>query len=241
MKKHYILSFLFSVLISAVFAGNSLLTVNGDSLLINAIAIPAEEYTISLTATNLDTVSRNLKWRYTSLNLPSAWESTLCDKSQCYSITPSNFNTIRTAPMLAGENSIIKWGVTPFCTAGTGNAAMILWLEGDSANTVLTIQCRAAVSLDVSCTVSIPERDEDAGLKIFPNPATDFITLSGLNSRRDGRIEVYNMIGKLQLQRTLNAATESGINISNLSPGIYLLKVYREGKSVMTRTFNKAQ
>ena len=241
MKKHYTLSFLLSILVSVAFAGGSLLTTSGDSLNISTIAIPGEEYTVSLTATNQDTVSRNLKWRYTSLNLPAAWESTLCDKAQCYSITPSNFTTVRTASMLAGENSIIKWGVSPFCTAGIGNAAMILWLEGDSANSVQTIYCRAAVTLDVSCTVSSPERDEDAGFKIFPNPATDIISLSGLDIRKETKVEVYNMIGKLQHQRFLASGIEPSINISSLSPGIYMLKVYRDGKSIMTRTFNKAQ
>jgi hypothetical protein len=241
MKKHYTLFLLFSVLVSAAFAGGSLLTVSGDSLIISTMAIPGEEYTVSLNATNQDNISRNLKWRYTSLNLPAAWESTLCDKSQCYSITSANFTTIRTATLLPGENSIVKWGVSPFCTAGAGNADMIVWLEGDSANTVQTLFCRASVTLDASCTVSSPDRDVEAGFKIFPNPATDIISLSGLDIRKETKVEVYNMIGKLQHQRFLASGVEPSINISSLSPGIYMLKVYRDGKSIMTRTFNKVQ
>lgn len=241
MKKNYFFTASLLLLVNCLFAGGALLSINGDSLIISTAAIPNEEFTVSLNATNNAAVSKNLKWRYTSLNLPSAWESTLCDKEQCYSITPSNFTTVRTVALGAGENSLIKWGVSPFCTAGNGNAAMILWLEGDSANTVQTIYCRAAITLDVSCTVSAPDREEDAGFKVYPNPASDFISLSGLDSRKEARVEVYNMIGKLQLQKQFGAGNDPSVNISNLTPGIYMLKIFREGKSVITRTFNKAQ
>ena len=59
-------------------------------------------------------------------------------------------------------------------------------------------------------------------LSIFPNPATDAITISGLTGK--GEMRLYNIEGKELIKRIVTAHSEL-VNIGLLAKGIYLLKV----------------
>ncbi len=60
----------------------------------------------------------------------------------------------------------------------------------------------------------------EIGLKVFPNPAGDLITISGLENDVDYRI--YNMIGQsIRIGRTSSAQ----VPVVDLEPGYYLLRI----------------
>lgn len=63
-------------------------------------------------------------------------------------------------------------------------------------------------------------------LKVYPNPAVDFINIE-MSSIDTGRvsIELYNSSGVKVLDRITASQPVIQINISNLSTGIYLLKI----------------
>jgi len=56
--------------------------------------------------------------------------------------------------------------------------------------------------------------------KIYPNPANDKITISGIDF---GRIEIYNGFGQMLIQSEIQG--NSTINTSNLQNGIYIVKI----------------
>jgi len=56
------------------------------------------------------------------------------------------------------------------------------------------------------------------GIRIYPNPAKDFIQIQGLNE--GAKTEIFNTKGELVIRTSNN----SKINISSLSPGLYFLK-----------------
>lgn len=57
-------------------------------------------------------------------------------------------------------------------------------------------------------------------LKVYPNPASDYITISGL--KKTENYEIYNLIGQ-KIRKGITTNDES-IDIQNLIKGIYLLK-----------------
>jgi hypothetical protein len=69
-------------------------------------------------------------------------------------------------------------------------------------------------------TLSISGYEND-NLKIYPNPASDVINFSGLNS--ETVISIYNVLGEKVLTKSIKQ--NSTIDITTLTPGIYLLKV----------------
>jgi hypothetical protein len=63
---------------------------------------------------------------------------------------------------------------------------------------------------------------ENSKISIYPNPVTDFFTVSLKNNKTPSRVEVYSIIGKklFQIENT------NKVNTQELPKGIYILKVY---------------
>ena len=57
-------------------------------------------------------------------------------------------------------------------------------------------------------------------LKVYPNPAKETLRIEGLEA--DATVEIYNSLG--MMVKTLTASADEEINISNLTPGIYMLR-----------------
>lgn len=60
-------------------------------------------------------------------------------------------------------------------------------------------------------------------LSVYPNPATDIITVSSPNLT-NGEMKIYNIIGEQIMMHKLSSET-SNINVSNLPKGIYMVRV----------------
>ncbi len=73
---------------------------------------------------------------------------------------------------------------------------------------------------------------EDANLTLSPNPVNDMLTIR--SSSNIEKVEIYNLLG----QRVLSENT-STIDVSSLSKGIYVSKVYLENDSISTKKFIK--
>lgn len=70
-----------------------------------------------------------------------------------------------------------------------------------------------------STTMSIQDVEKE-NLNIFPNPSTDYITLSGLN-KKEG-YSIYSVFGVKILKGSIN--DNEKIDIRNFATGLYLLK-----------------
>ncbi|POS01215.1 T9SS type A sorting domain-containing protein [Flavobacterium croceum] len=69
------------------------------------------------------------------------------------------------------------------------------------------------------------------GLSIYPNPTTGDRVYITSKSSDDKEITIYDVLGKKVLQTTL---TSRELNISSLSPGVYIVQV-KEGDATATR------
>ncbi|GEM_PF-6407640 len=65
-------------------------------------------------------------------------------------------------------------------------------------------------------------------LKIYPNPATDFIQIAGLDENSTSNVSIRDLRGRLLLQSVIQPAEK--MDVSNLHPGIYLLQLESDGK-----------
>jgi carboxyl-terminal processing protease len=86
------------------------------------------------------------------------------------------------------------------------------------------------------CNVSLSDYSIKSGINIFPNPAMDAINILS-PSIRNGEIFIYDIDGRLLLSQLLFQKITK-INISNLSEGMYIIKVYSE-KGVAIKKFVK--
>lgn len=150
-------------------------------------------------------------------------------------ITPADIDTIFGA--INHNNSIETYSVDPqtnvlfYWTLSSAN-----WEGSSTTNTidvtfnsgdVGTISAYAKngcgegapYTLDVTCTVGI--EDIFSHTKIYPNPATNFITLTNLIH---SNIKIFDISGKLMLSENINS-DNFNLNISNLKSGNYIIKV----------------
>ena len=75
-----------------------------------------------------------------------------------------------------------------------------------------------------SFTSSVLSLDEASfiSFKMFPNPTNGSSIFFSI--KEDAKIKVYNLLGKLVLQKEINL-NNNEINISRLNSGIYIVKV----------------
>lgn len=83
-----------------------------------------------------------------------------------------------------------------------------------------------------STTLSTPEVETNAfTVKIFPNPAEDTFTIQ-LNSVHKANLRIYNMLGKIIYQDTMESDRIDIANNGQFKSGLYLIKVVDENQKV---------
>jgi len=73
---------------------------------------------------------------------------------------------------------------------------------------------------------------------ISPNPVTSILNIQLSKNIIDGNIKVFDILGKQILTKELNPNNLTRINVSNLSNGMYLVKV-TSGENTQTKRFIK--
>lgn len=75
-------------------------------------------------------------------------------------------------------------------------------------------------------------------LLIYPNPANEVISITGLNSQSKAEYSIYNLFGTCLAKGILQSGNQPKININMLPAGMYLVKV-SNGKEVSVGKFVK--
>ncbi|RZK11697.1 MAG: T9SS type A sorting domain-containing protein [Flavobacterium sp.] len=78
-------------------------------------------------------------------------------------------------------------------------------------------------------TLSV-EDNADLRVALYPNPAKDFITVSGIEN--DALIELYSIAGQKLLSKNFNGETRFSIDFPT---GIYIVKISSEGKTTVKK------
>lgn len=78
----------------------------------------------------------------------------------------------------------------------------------------------------------------DLGIHVYPNPARERITLDVVGSMTGIHVEVFDMLGRLQI-RTEFAGSHHELDVSSLPSGLYLVRV-SSGAAVATGMFVRA-
>ena len=79
--------------------------------------------------------------------------------------------------------------------------------------------------------VSVASISGNSHLDIYPNPSSDLLTISFPTSTEAGTYSIFSLDGRLKMQGVLDLPINNSINISQLDPGIHIIKV-QSGKEV---------
>lgn len=140
------------------------------------------------------------------------------------------------------DNDTMQSGLhANFKLSGTGEQVMLSYASGtviDSvtygAQTANTSYARCAngtgsfithypTYMSFNCITGIDESDSQRNISLFPNPANNNLTI--LSDKEFETIEIYNALSQLVYSTKINETTSLSINVSNLSNGIYFVKI----------------
>lgn len=79
-------------------------------------------------------------------------------------------------------------------------------------------------------TVAAEEAAWKDWVQVFPNPVSEELVIKNGSNKLVEKVQIFDLIGKLVLEVTYSGPPEDIIlNVSNLDPGILVLKIYLEG------------
>lgn len=240
MKKYNLLliAFLFLFANSSnaqilLFAPND--TISKDTVVYNSADIVEQV----MNTTNTTAVTQNFSWRRIAYDVPKGWNSQFCDPNHCW----AGLDLIKKQDfiMTSNQEGLFKLDLFPNCTPGSGQVQFLVWSKADSANNNYLLTFNQTFTASPSCVAatSISEIQIEK-IKFFPNPVREELSISGIGQIQDGRIEIYNLIGKKIAVKVLSGdKNEVELNLENLDRGLYFAKIYTGNTPVLTKTFSK--
>ncbi len=159
------------------------------------------------------------------------------------SVGPNNkithYNILRDGSIISavdGNTTVFVDNTVP--SAGTYTYNVVAMYDGLNQS---QLSNEASVST-VSTGIDDVNVNSDAKPTVFPNPVVDVVkvkfaqAISGVTD-----VELYSTDGKIVFKESANASdlTVSGINISNLSSGVYIMKIKNNGKSYVVNIIKK--
>ena len=87
------------------------------------------------------------------------------------------------------------------------------------------------INFDITETLSTNNIEIENQFSVFPNPASDFVTIKTPNNGTVQSIGIFNLNGKI----ISNTYSRNHIDVSNLDSGIYLLKVQIDTKTMIKK------
>jgi hypothetical protein len=86
--------------------------------------------------------------------------------------------------------------------------------------------------------LGINDFNSGLNLKLYPNPSDSVLNITLQNSETNLGIQLYDILGKLVIQKTINTTDLAQIDVSELKEGLYLVK-FTIGDKTETKRFIK--
>ncbi len=108
--------------------------------------------------------------------------------------------------------------------------------KGDTRYTNLWIQTSKALYYYSNISITSIEPSKQVKVKIFPNPTQDYIQIRTTNLQEFSKLtyRIFNINGQNLLS---GEDIHQPIDIRNLNPGLYLLKIIDENKTIISKRF----
>ena len=152
--------------------------------------------------------------------------------SVCFSDANTGYAVGDYGTILKSTDGGASWNIQPSMTYKN---LYSVYFPG--ANTGYAVGANGTIlkNTDGGIPVRIDEKQQTTGLKIYPNPATDKITLElpEAGSAMNGIVSVYGITGQQLIQQQVQGITTI-IDINSLPTGIYFARLVNREKNAHT-------
>lgn len=179
--------------------------------------IPGHSYTISFWYLDNDTNARSRPWMYWTDGATTP--VTITDATTDAILRPTTYST--------DSADWIQWTAT--VTAPTTAAKLRFEVRSYAIGTTVGSGGGVIYYDDFSVIDNSPmatNQNQISGLQVYPNPAKNILNIV-TDSNSTKNVQIYDMIGK----NVLTTNTDSEVNVSSLTPGLYLARITEEGKT----------
>ncbi|MFC2104736.1 M4 family metallopeptidase [Bacteroidota bacterium] len=124
-----------------------------------------------------------------------------------------------------GDGICCSYGNGSYTLAVTGGS--VLASGGSFGSSEVTNFCLPAATYNFATTTHnnvIDNVSSKSTVNIYPNPASNYITVNVINGTRIGKINIYNMVGALVKTLEINGS-EKEVDISELPSGSYIISI----------------
>jgi PKD repeat protein len=137
--------------------------------------------------------------------------------------------------LLAANDDQSDTNSNPFIPAVNVQPGKTYWIQvdgsggGSEGSFTLTLSDKIITSSEVII--------EDTLFNIYPQPASSILNIDGLDPDNDiVDLKIFGLTGKVMIeQRIKNEGDKLSVNIENLSPGIYLLKISQNNQTFVKK------
>jgi hypothetical protein len=113
----------------------------------------------------------------------------------------------------------------------TASTASISNLAGGQYTLTITDMNGCSITEIYNLSTASIEETSVNSISIYPNPASNFVTIKNANNSQSLKVEVYSLDGRLvQLEKLFSINSEYKLTFNNLLSGKYLLKIYTGDK-----------
>jgi Secretion system C-terminal sorting domain len=236
--KQYILSFL--VFAAVQFTQAQIKFIGGDTLYQSGFADPTKLYVAQGNLQNLGKKTITINWYILDSTMPQGWEySGVCDPNLCY---PLDLGVVHSFTLDSNAKALMKADVNSHCIPGNGSLKVRMWDVADSNNTAFNLVFNFSMKKNVAiCGNPAAITDIDpARISLYPNPVHRALELRLPQALDNGKVEVFSLIGSKVYEKYLkdNDASPS-LDLNTLDAGIYMCRVYDDGRLIATKRFTK--
>ena len=162
----------------------------------------------------------NYTWRRVVNNIPTGWQSAICDPVQCY----ASFVNTESFTLAAGDSGILDGHFYVGGISGFGEMIVKIFETSDSAGTCETVVYQAQIDPDTTNTGSAVYPNEEVSVNVFPNPAQNFIFVEVALNTGTTAISLFDMLGNKVKHHFLQTGSYVQIDVSGLPAGNYFLR-----------------
>ncbi len=166
-----------------------------------------------------------LRWRSGEVSMPDGWDIDLCDYGLCYVGIPAG-GTMN--PVSGSTQAYLKLIVQPDTIAGAGWLWFQVYEVGNNSNFV-----DVYFSLHTPGTSGTASPGQSAGLRIFPNPASDVLFLENSLDTKNTTARMLSVTGAVMWAGEIPAEQTTQISTSDWPRGVYFVQAGGETKRVM--------